>query len=543
MIEVIQSAKKIYNIGSVNTARFVYEAYQFDAQTIYNIEHIEHAQFLFKSADYQELEEKINNLSELVTLTAANPEKQAKHTGELEKAMQQKEFFIEDVRNLYQTISALSIAQNDEQLKDIKALFTEGKFREANLLLNQATLKKEKDTQLKNIVALKAELENNAEKYILKARLAMTDLSNENRMATAMECFEEAIDNSEKISSPNTFIRKHDYGIFLMSASTYVSKAISVFTNALTALPASGMDQTSKESFAGAIYNFLGEQFVLLNQYQQAEINFNQSIAAFRTLTAQYPETFVDDLIGVYNNRGNFKWQSGRQQEAVQDYTNCDYLFKQIPAHANGTSKPLMAFVYNNLGNVFNAVQEYATAETYYTEAYTMLLQLEADNPGTYPEKIALSFNNIAWAQSMQGNYATASANYTKSITQYRKLVAENGSNYLPDLARALCNFGIMLHGMANYHDAATQFSESKKIYSQLAILEPDAYYPSLATVLEYEGEMLFEKKDYPVALQNFSEAAEIRIEQAKKHPQHFAHFAQEDARWIVKIKQAMDGG
>jgi len=61
----MQTAGKIYNIGSVTKAKFIYNAYHFDKQTIYNIEHIEHAEFLFKSADFQELEQKINNTKDL----------------------------------------------------------------------------------------------------------------------------------------------------------------------------------------------------------------------------------------------------------------------------------------------------------------------------------------------------------------------------------------------------------------------------------------------------------------------------------------------
>ena len=537
--ESIQTAGSIYNIGTINTAKFVYEAYKFDQDTIYHIEHIEQAQFLFKSADYQELVQKISGLKDLVTLTREFPDKQGIYQKQLQDAELQQQRFIEDVRNLYITLSALKATEDNVQVKMILQLFHEGKFREANVLLQQADLKKEKDNQLLQLDQLKESLESNAEKYVLKARLALTDLSDANSMQVAMDCFEEAIDNSRKISSPNTVLRMYDYGVLLMNHS-YATKAITVFKETAALLAASKEDQTYKRSITATIHNFLAELYMLLNQYQPAELEFNQSVKHFRELTQEYPELFVHDLIKVYNNRGNFKWRAGRATEAFKDYQNCEYLFAQVPEDKREPSMPVMAFMKNNMGNVYASAQYFAEAEHFYTEAQQLLQQLDKKHPGTYAAQLALSDNNIAWAQDGQKKYDEAYANYQQSIAQYRALISQKGALHYPDLALALCNCGILLHHMQRYDEAITVFAEAKELNRKMAAIEPDAYNPSLATVLEYDGEMLFEMKAYEEALKNFYAALTIREAQAAKDPASFTAYVNFAQSWVKRIKQVI---
>jgi len=532
----MQTADAIYNIGSINTAKFVYEAYSFDKETIYNIEHIENAQFLFKSADYQELEEKITSLNDLVSLSETTPEKQASYIKQLQDAELKKKYFVEDVRNLYVTISSLNISEDNREIALIRQLFNEGKFREANILLKQTDLKKEKDIQLLNFAQLKQELESNAEKYILKARLVLTDLSDPDRINVAIECFEEAIDSSKKINSANTFIRLYDYGLFL-KAQSFATKAIAVFNDAIATLQSPDENKVFVKGYSGNIYNFLAELDLQIGDYVFADNYYGQSIMIFRDLTLEYPEIFIHDLISVYNNRGSFRWQVGIYTEAMDDFNKCIYLFDQIPEDMRGPSMTGMVFVKNNMGNVYSSRQENSAAEVLYTEANELLLELDKKYPGTYAEKLALSFNNMAWAQTRQKKYNTAFSNYTTSIARYRALIKQQGSAYYPDIARALCNFGILLHEMHNYEAALKAFAEAKELNRSMAEIEPRAYLPYLATVLEYEGEMLFEMKDFNGALGNFNAALIIRQDQSSKGTADFSRLIDNAQNWINRIK------
>jgi len=98
----------------------------------------------------------------------------------LQEAELQKERLITDVNNLYITIRCLDTQESDKQLEINRQLFYEGKFREANVLLNVADLKKQKEDNLLHFEQLSKELENNAAKYMPKARVTLTDLTDTN---------------------------------------------------------------------------------------------------------------------------------------------------------------------------------------------------------------------------------------------------------------------------------------------------------------------------------------------------------------------------
>lgn len=533
----MQTANKIYNIGSINTAKFVYEEYKFDKATIYNIEHIESAQFLFKSADYQDLEQKIINLKDLISLSVTIPEKKSSYEVQLQEAEIQKLNFISDVKDLYVTLSSLRIDESNHQVVVIKELFEEGKFREANILLSQVELKKEKDILLLSLEQAKDELESGAEKFVLKARLVLTDLSNENRVTEAMECYEEAIDNSKKIDSPNTFIRLHDFGHFLL-AHSFVTRAIDVLGDAIVSLPITEDKAHYSKSYEAAIYCILGSLNVLVSEYELAQVYFDESIRIYRELTEAAPELYVHDLITVYNCRGTFKWRSGKLQEAFQDFQNCDFIFKQLPEDEKEQSIPNLAFVKNNTGNIYSSIGYNEEAELSYTEAHHLLEQLDHRYPGRFRGKLALSYCNMAWAQTLLAKYDESYNNYKKSISVYRELIEKEGYVHYSDLASALCNLGVLLHKMGLYEKAIKVFGEAKELDIKMAEIEPDVHLPSLATVLEYEGEMLFEMKEYDKALVNFTSALKIREDQVSIGA-HFYTFVADAENWIEKIKAA----
>src|SRR5688500_2310661 len=173
---MIQTAEKIYNINSIANARFIYESYGFSSETIYQINHIENAQFLYKSADYMALEQSIDDVKSLIALNEGDWSKQNKYKSRLEDLEIQKNQFIEDVKNLFISISTLEKTESSNLLKKIKEHFETGEFREAGTLLKEGELKKEKTDSLLNLNTALERIENNAEKYILKARLTLTDL-------------------------------------------------------------------------------------------------------------------------------------------------------------------------------------------------------------------------------------------------------------------------------------------------------------------------------------------------------------------------------
>jgi tetratricopeptide (TPR) repeat protein len=188
----------------------------------YNIGNIETAQFFYQSLDYQELIKRIAEKQEMVKLLQETGKtgRVLKAAAELEELEQQLEQFKQNVFRLYETFTKIEI--NTERLKQAKARFDRGEFREADAILNAVDLMRdlnqliERDQQLDQE---KAEIEHHrtqlANEYLIKARLWTTFYDQPNRFEQSCDYFEEAL---RAARTPETVF---EYAVFLQNHNCF----------------------------------------------------------------------------------------------------------------------------------------------------------------------------------------------------------------------------------------------------------------------------------------------------------------------------------
>ncbi|NJO76516.1 MAG: hypothetical protein HC833_23890 [Leptolyngbyaceae cyanobacterium RM1_406_9] len=182
----------------------------------YNIANIETAQFFYQSLDYQALMGRVAEKQEMVQYLqeTGKTDRALKAAAELEELEQQLEQFKQNVFRLYETFTKIEI--NTERLKQAKAHFDQGEFREADAILNAAEMQRdlnqliERDQQLDQE---KAEIEQHrtqlANEYLIKARLWTTFYDQPNRFEQSCNYFEEAL---RAARTPETVF---EYALFL----------------------------------------------------------------------------------------------------------------------------------------------------------------------------------------------------------------------------------------------------------------------------------------------------------------------------------------
>ena len=213
---------------------------------------------LHGSVDYQQLAEAIKDEEEL--LAAIAPEQTAlrlKHAAKLSELRKQLEDFTAEVFRLHELFTRIPI--NNERLRLAKAHFDRGEFREADAVLKAeeinaevAQLKLEERTAEDRLAAVRKDLADRANEFLLKARLSLLNPA---------------------VAGESRFTRTEGY-----------------FKQALAAA------RTVDVLFAYA--NFLYEH----NAFRQAEPLYQEALKQYRSLAAANPEAFLPRVATTLNN-------------------------------------------------------------------------------------------------------------------------------------------------------------------------------------------------------------------------------------------------
>ena len=150
-----------------------------------------------QSVDYQRLVEQIRETQESLE-DASKPERRLKLAGRLQELKEQLEEFKSNVFKLYETFTKIEI--NTERLRQAKAHFDRGEFREADAVLKAEEMTEDLDKLIERDRQLDRQRENVrdsreqiANEFLIKARLWSTFYDQPNRLEQTCEYFEEAL--------------------------------------------------------------------------------------------------------------------------------------------------------------------------------------------------------------------------------------------------------------------------------------------------------------------------------------------------------------
>jgi tetratricopeptide (TPR) repeat protein len=316
----------------------------------YNIESIGTAQFVVQSLDYQTLMQRISDKQEMVEMLQATgkTDRALKAAAELELLEQEKEQFKENILRLYETFIKIEI--DTERLVQAKAFFDQGKFREADAILNAERMTQDLDRLIERGQQLdqeKAAIDKSrvqlGNEYLIKARLRATFYDQANRFEEACEYFEESLRAAR--TSETVF----EYAKFLQEHNCFI----------------------------------------------QAKPLYTEALAIIRELAAENPRTYRPYVAGTLNNLANLQKDQNDCVSASGNYTEALSIRRELAAENPRTYLPDLATTLNNLGLLQSDQNDYVSASDSYTEALSIRRELAVENPCTYLPDLATTLNNL----------------------------------------------------------------------------------------------------------------------------------------------------
>ena len=225
----------------------------------------------YKSLEYKELQEKIEDLRELYS--ASGGEKKIRYYKRLAEAQNTMEAFKEGVIALAATFQKIEI--DTTRLQKAKAHFEAGEFKEARAILDAELLEQDQEQLLQKQANLANEtkeneeaLKNNADEYLIKAQLTAIDFSLSNRFEQTVAYYEASLKsnrNKDNLFSYAYFLQEH-------------------------------------------------------KQNNRATPLYQEALEVYRKLAEANPQTYLPDVATSLNNLGNLQSAKNEQEAAEKSY-------------------------------------------------------------------------------------------------------------------------------------------------------------------------------------------------------------------------------
>ena len=292
-------------------ATVILEDHLVTAEKIYNIGNIDTANFLVQSLDYQNLQQRIEEKREYLEFLQGkdDTEKAIKADGELQQLLKQLEQLKESVFKLYETFTKIEL--NTERLKQAKAFFDLGQFREADGILKAEEMNADLDTLLSREQQLETEQEQIreskgqiAEEFLIKARLWATFYEESAWFEQVCEYFEGAL---KAARTPEIVF---EYALFLKKHNQF-REALPLYKEALEIYRQ--LAATNPQSYLPYVATTLNNLAVLhsdRNEYETALGEYEEALEIRRQLAATNPQSYLPDVAMTAINLSIFYLQS-----------------------------------------------------------------------------------------------------------------------------------------------------------------------------------------------------------------------------------------
>ncbi|PZV14524.1 MAG: hypothetical protein DCF20_12820 [Pseudanabaena sp.] len=357
-----------------------------DAQITQNI--------YLQSVDYQRLVERIRETQEsLEDVPASKPERRLKLAEKLQDLKEQLEEFKGNVFKLYETFTKIEI--NTERLRQAKAHFDKGEFREADAVLKAEEMTEDLDKLIERERQLDRQRDNVrgsreqiANEFLIKARLWATFYDQPNRLEQTCEYFEES----------------------LRAARTC-------------------------ENLLEYAY-FLREHFKL----NQAEQLCQEALQIYRELAKQNPVIFLPYVAGTLNNLAVLHSNTNAMAIALSEYTEALEIRRELAKQNPATFLPDVAMTLNNLAVLHRNTNEMAIALSEYTEALEIRRELAKQNPATFLPDVAMTLNNLAILHSDTNETTLAISEYQEALQICQDFAKKSPAAFQPKVDLVLEN-------------------------------------------------------------------------------------------------------
>ncbi len=477
---------------------------------------IEINQYLSKSADYQDLIKQEQRIAEFLSyVPEENLQKRLELSRELEEHRKRIEEFKRDVIRLAEMFNAITI--NTERLKEAKRLFEEGKFREADTVLNVEELQKDQNALLaaldkaeQSAQAFREQLRDNATEYLIKAQTTALRFENPRRFEDACRFFEESIQSSVLVAN------LYAYAGFLHYHGHY-HRSVKVYQRTMLELKSS-LDGIT----LAKVYNDLGNAQAELNDYKAAIASYQQVLDICRsTFGSDQENAGLPELGKALYNLGVLHSDHNAYELASKALIEAKQIFETSEVR-DAERNALIAAVLNAQGTLQRRKHNYLSAFDLYISSLDIYSHLAKEERTGYYVQQAAVLNNLAMAQYGLNRFDDALESYEKALKIFRILAELNPQAYLPEVALTLNNLCVLQRQMQLFPSAMAFCAESSQIYKELAQVAPEKYSPDVAMVLMNQASISSDQGELDSALETYMEALKLYEDLASDNMQTY---------------------
>ncbi|VAV83825.1 TPR-repeat-containing protein? [hydrothermal vent metagenome] len=296
-----------------------------------------------KSHDYQELVSQIKEVEmDIEDLPLDKIERRLEKGKRLAELTKKREDFEGDIIRLAETFTKIPI--NTERLRLAKEHFEEGRFREADVILKAEEMSHEQNSLLdarkhktRELDKLEEDLKNNANEFLIKARITATDYNSPTRFEDSCKYFEQAIRSQadlDNLFNYAKFLQGHNQ---FNKASFYYQKILEDFGETLT--PAN----------KATTLNNLGNLQSDRNELNKAEESYNEALDTYRKLAEDNPQAFLPNVASTLNNLGNLQSDKNELDKAEDSYNETLGIRRKLAIDHPQAYLPDLAMTLRNL--------------------------------------------------------------------------------------------------------------------------------------------------------------------------------------------------
>ncbi|MFA0964931.1 tetratricopeptide repeat protein [Roseivirga sp. BDSF3-8] len=440
--------------------------------------HLGDNNFYYKSVEYQDFQEKIAMLRDLVG-SATSEEKKTQYQAKLNIAQEALEKFKKDVLSLAKTFQAINI--DTERLKRAKEHFDKGEFKEARAILDAEQIKLDQDTLLKRKEELEKEqekneqdLKHNADEFLVKAKLTEIEYSRPDRVAKTNEYYEASLKSYRHIDN------LYAYALWLQEDMNKLEEALELYREALDHADIGSEGYISQKAL---VHNNLGNLYKDMNIYAEAENQFNSSMEIRRKLWYDNKQVHDYDMAVLLNNYAILLNLKGEFERAEKYFLECLDIRKRIYNERHESTYLMdVAMVQTNLGIAYKDMGRWDEAISLLEESLHNKIAVDKQRPGAMADS-GNTYNALGIAYKAKDNYDKAIAGYNEALRVFRINAMINPKVFEGSVAMVLGNLGNLCRQIYKKDDADKYYQEAIIIYTKLLDQNFMQYAPTVGAL------------------------------------------------------------
>lgn len=398
---------------------------------------------LGKSVEYNERAARISDLELLLSATT-DPAVRLKISGQLNEARDQLKQFKDDVLRLAEIFTKIEV--NTERLRIAKEHFEAGRLREADAILkaeeladDQTSLLTAKESKQEELHDIEEKLNNNANEYLVKARLKSLNYHSDNRIEKTCEYFELALKSSRLTNI------LFEYALFLQDHKS-LDKAQLLYEELLnTYLKLAPVNQQEYEPEMTKALNNLGALQQTKDSYEAARFLYDEALKIHRGLVGENPLYYELDMARTLDNLGLLYKKRNNFEQSEMAYKEALVIYRRFAITNSQTYEPYIAITQENLGCLYHDKDDFELAEAAYQEALEINTRFACDNPEVYEPVVANALNNLAILYKAKGDIELTRKTYWACIDIYEQLANAQPQLFELKLSSVLLNYGLTL--------------------------------------------------------------------------------------------------